>query len=261
MKNVAVVTGASSGVGREFVRQLDLGKGGPLDEIWLVARSADKLEQVSEETVTDCRVFPLDLTKDSAYLSFRDALEADPSIRVQWLVNSAGYGKFGRLDEISARDNGDMIRLNCIAVVEMCYHALPHMVPGSRIVNMSSIAGVAPQPELSVYSASKRFVLDFSRTLDHELAPVGIHATAVCPKFMDTGFLDKPGNPESVRRMTSIGFEKPVDVVRKALAAATLGRATCIPSPDMKVVHVACKLLPSRLILTLQDLAFGLATR
>ena len=78
---------------------------------------------------------------------------------------------------------------------------------------------------------------------------------------MDTGFLDKPGNPESVRRMTSIGFEKPVDVVRKALAAATLGRATCIPSPDMKVVHVACKLLPSKLILSLQDLAFGLATR
>ena len=154
-----------------------------------------------------------------------------------------------------------MIRLNCIAVVEMCYHALPRMVPGSRIVNMSSIAGIAPQPELSVYSASKRFVLDFSRTLDHELSSVGVHVTAVCPKFMDTGFLDKPGNPESVRRMTSIGFERPVDVVRKALRAAVLGRATCVPSPDMKVVHVACKVLPSGLVLTLQDLVFGLATR
>jgi len=261
MTNVAIVTGASSGVGREFVRQLDLGKGGPLDEIWLIARSTDRLEQIAEETVTDCRVFALDLTKDSSFLSVRDALEADDSIRVQWLINSAGYGKFGRLDEISSQDNADMIRLNCIAVVEMCYHALPRMVPGSRIVNMSSIAGIAPQPELSVYSASKRFVLDFSRTLDHELSPVGIHVTAVCPKFMDTGFLDKPGNPESVRRMTSIGFERPVDVVRKALRAAVLGRATCVPSPDMKVVHVACKVLPSGLVLTLQDLVFGLATR
>jgi Short-chain dehydrogenases of various substrate specificities len=261
MTNVAIVTGASSGVGREFVRQLDLGKGGPLDEIWLIARSTDRLEQIAEETVTDCRVFALDLTKDSSFLSVRDALEADDSIRVQWLINSAGYGKFGRLDEISSQDNADMIRLNCIAVVEMCYHALPRMVPGSRIVNMSSIAGIAPQPELSVYSASKRFVLDFSRTLDHELSSVGVHVTAVCPKFMDTGFLDKPGNPESVRRMTSIGFERPVDVVRKALRAAVLGRATCVPSPDMKVVHVACKVLPSGLVLTLQDLVFGLATR
>jgi len=261
MTNVAIVTGASSGVGREFVRQLDLGRGGPLDEIWLIARSADRLEQIAEETVTGCRVFALDLTKDSSFLSVRDALEADGSIRVQWLINSAGYGRFGRLDEISSQDNADMIRLNCIAVVEMCYHALPRMVPGSRIVNMSSIAGMAPQPELSVYSASKRFVLDFSRTLDHELSPVGIHVTAVCPKFMDTGFLDKPGNPESVRRMTSIGFERPVDVVRKALRAAVLGRATCVPSPDMKVVHVACKVLPSKLVLTLQDLVFGLVTR
>lgn len=261
MTDVAIVTGASSGVGREFVRQLDLGKGGPLDEIWLIARSADRLEQIAEETVTNCRVFALDLTKDSSFLSVRDALEADDSIRVQWLVNSAGYGKFGRLDEISPQDNADMVRLNCIAVVEMCYHALPRMVPGSRIVNMSSIAGIAPQPELSVYSASKRFVLDFSRTLDHELSPVGIHVTAVCPKFMDTGFLDRPGNPESVRRMTSIGFERPVDVVRKALRAAVLGRATCVPSPDMKVVHVACKVLPSKLVLTLQDLAFSLATQ
>ena len=164
MTNVAIVTGASSGVGREFVRQLDLGRGGPLDEIWLIARSADRLEQIAEETVTGCRVFALDLTKDSSFLSVRDALEADGSIRVQWLINSAGYGRFGRLDEISSQDNADMIRLNCIAVVEMCYHALPRMVPGSRIVNMSSIAGIAPQPELSVYSASKRFVLDFSRT-------------------------------------------------------------------------------------------------
>ena len=108
MTNVAIVTGASSGVGREFVRQLDLGKGGPLDEIWLIARSTDRLEQIAEETVTDCRVFALDLTKDSSFLSVRDALEADDSIRVQWLINSAGYGKFGRLDEISSQDNADM---------------------------------------------------------------------------------------------------------------------------------------------------------
>ena len=207
MNNIAVVTGASSGVGREFVRQLDRGAGGPLDQIWIVARNADALAVIAEQTATPVRAFALDLTEQSSYECLRDALE-DEAPTVQWLVNSAGFGKFGDFGQIAERDEGNMVRLNCLAVVETTYHCLPHMVAGSRVVNMASIAGLIPQPGLSTYSATKRFVVDLSRTLDYELGPVGIHVTAVCPKFMDTGFLANPGDAHEVRRMTTIGYEK-----------------------------------------------------
>ena len=261
MQSIAIVTGATSGVGREFVRQLDQGHGGPLNQIWLVARDATALAQVAAETATPTRVLALDLTLDSSYESLRDELDREEGLVVQWLVNCAGFGRFGGLGEIGEKANANMVRLNCLAVVECCYHALPHMVAGSRIINLSSVAALAPQPYLSVYSATKRFVLDFSRTLDHELGGSGIHVTAVCPKFMRTGFLDDPGNAEQVRRMTTIGFE-PVDaVVAKALAAAIRGRATCVPSWDVKAIHVATKLLPSAWVMAGEDLLLGPASR
>lgn len=255
MSNIAVVTGASSGVGREFVRQLDRGAGGPLDQIWVVARNAQALEVIAEQTATPVRVFALDLTKRSSYECLRDALD-DEAPTVQWLVNSAGFGKFGDFGQISEEDEGNMVRLNCLAVVETTYHCLPHMVAGSRVVNMASIAGLIPQPGLSTYSATKRFVVDLSRTLDYELGPVGIHVCAVCPKFMETGFLANPGDEREVRRMTTIGYEKPADVVRKALHAAVLGRSTCVTSPDMLAASVMAKVLPASLVMRAQDLLF-----
>ena len=103
MNNIAVVTGASSGVGREFVRQLDRGAGGPLDQIWIVARNADALAVIAEQTATPVRAFALDLTEQSSYECLRDALE-DEAPTVQWLVNSAGFGKFGDFGQIAERD-------------------------------------------------------------------------------------------------------------------------------------------------------------
>lgn len=261
MPRIAIVTGASSGLGRQFVRQLDEGAGGPLDQIWLVARSAGRLGEVAGACHTPCRTLPLDLTDPASFDVLREALDAQPATEVAWLVNSAGFGRFGTLGRVSARDSADMVRLNCIAVVETCRIALGHMGPGSRIVNVSSIAGIAPQPELSVYSATKRFVLDLTRTLDYELRGTGIRCCAVCPKFMDTGFLDRAGDARAVRRMTTIGFEDPARVARRAVADALRGRVTCVPSWDMKAVHVACKLLPSRLVLRVQDALFTVATR
>lgn len=262
MAGIALVTGASSGVGKEFVRQFDHGAGGPLDEIWLVARSADKLREISEGTKTPTRVFALDLTEASSYEAIRDALgELDEQKRpVQWLVNSAGFGKFGSFSKISEADNANMVRLNCLAVVEMSYHCLPHMVPGSRIVNMASIAGLIPQPGLSTYSATKRFVVDLSRTLDYELGPVGIHVTAVCPKFMDTGFLRNPGDQREVTRMTSIGFTSPELVVKRAIHAAVLGRSTCVPTADMAAAAVVAKILPASWVMRAQDALFTART-
>ena len=109
------------------------------------------------------------------------------------LVNNAGFGTFGDFADMPARDNADMVRLLMLAPVELTYRALPYMAAGSRILNVASVAAFMPQPGLATYSASKRFVLDLSRALDAELGPVDIHVTALCPKFMRTGFLDHPG--------------------------------------------------------------------
>ena len=257
MKNIAIVTGASSGVGREFVRQLDCGAGGPLDELWLIARRQEVLEEVATGCKHETRVIALDLSRDESFERLGALLEEERPT-VQWLVNSAGFGKFGDFTSIDERSTADMVKVNCLAVVEMCYRCLPRMVPGSRIVNLSSIAGVIVQPWLSVYSATKAFVLQFSRTIDHELHGTGIHVTAVCPKFMKTGFLDKPSDDEVARRMCRIGFTPVERVVRKAIRYAVLGLPVCIPSLDMKVAHVICKILPTSAVMEMESMLFGL---
>lgn len=259
MARIAIVTGASSGVGREFARQLDGGTWGELDEIWLIARRREALEEVAASLATPARVVPLDLTQNEAYERFGELLdEEDPDVR--WLINSAGFGKLGGFRDIGEGPNADMVRLNCLGVVETCYRTLPHMREGARLVNLASIAGVIPQPRLSVYSATKSFVLDFSRTLDHELAPTGIRVTALCPKWMRTGFLDNPGDEDDVRRLTIVGFEPVEHAVRMGLSYARRGRSLCIPSWDMKAAHVLCRILPASWVMYAEDFFEDMAT-
>lgn len=253
MQDIAIVTGATSGVGREFVRRFDEGRCGHLDELWLVARGRDVLEEVAASCSTPCRVLALDLTERASFEALASELDAAGDVCVQWLVNSAGFGKFGNLRSVGEADNANMVRLNCLAVVETCYLALPRMRPGSRIVNMSSVAGICPMPYLSTYSATKRFVLDFSRTLNHELRGTGVGVCAVCPKFMDTGFLDAPGDADEAGRMCAIGFTPVEEVVEKAIRRAVLGRDTCLPTWDVRLVNLACKLLPADWVLAATD--------
>ncbi len=258
---IAIITGASSGVGREFTRQLDAGAGGEVDELWLIARSAERLAEVAAQCKHPARLFALDLTEDASIdvidAALKDANEAC-ELQVTWLVNSAGFGRFGRLWDIGREQNAAMVRLNCVALTALCSIALPHMGPGSRIVNLASVAGLMPQPELSVYCATKSFVFDLTRTLDYELRGTGIHATALCPKFMDTRFLDSAGEPQAVRRMTSIGFEDVGRAVSRGISAARRGRSICIPSADMRTAYALAKILPSEATLRLQDLLFTL---
>ena len=217
MRSIAIVTGASSGVGREFVRQLDAGGAGPIDEIWLIARNQDKLAQIAGETTTVTRVFPLDLTDPAAYYTLGDALSDatdDGKLYVQLLVNSAGFGTAGTFAEVGADANAQMVRLNCLATVQMCSIVLPYLRPGSRIINLASMAGTLPLPGFATYSATKAFVLNFSRALDEELSEVGIRVTAVCPKWMKTGFFDHLGPRSAYESMMVIGTEKPEAAVR-----------------------------------------------
>lgn len=256
MKSIAIVTGASSGVGQEFLRQLTEGKGGPLDEIWAIARKTEQLEMLAAAIpAPTIRPLSLDLTRNESFESFAALLDAEQPC-VQWLINCAGFGTFGNYDAVGRTNNANMVRLNCLAPVELMSAALPHMRPGSRIINLASIAGAVPQVQLATYSATKAFVLELSRMIDHELAPVGIRVTAVCPKFMRTRFLNKPGNEQVAQRMCAIGFEDVERVVTKALRASLMGRAVCISSLDMKAASLSAKLLPRKLLFRIEDFLF-----
>ncbi len=256
MQRVAIVTGASSGVGREFVRQLDLLKGGPLDAIWAIARSEDSLKELADScTNVPVLPVPLDLTRDGSFSRIQEMLE-NQDVVVEWLINSAGFGKFGEFATVGDTQNASMVQLNCLALVRMCSIVLPHMHSGSRIINMASIAGAIPQVMLATYSATKAFVLELSRMLDHELAPCGIRVTAVCPKFMKTKFLDKPGDSQAADGMCRIGFEDVSRVVSKSLGYAIMGKATCVPSLHMKLLYAASRCMPRSVLFKLEDLLF-----
>lgn len=259
MKNIAIVTGATSGVGREFVRQLDGRYFGTLDEIWAVARHADDLAELARNTYAPVRAFALDLTRDESPGTLAAALKADDGIRVGWLVNSAGFGWFGPLQDVCAQTAADMVRLNCLALVDVTSATLPYMDRGSRIVNMASVAAWLPLPHMGLYAATKRFVLDMTRSLNRDLAGTGINACAVCPKAMKTGFWDDAGADAGMGRI--LGTERVYDVVRKAIAAVNQGRGSLVTAPDMKAVCALANVLPYGLLVALGSAARRLADR
>lgn len=261
MTSIAIVTGASSGLGAEVVRQLDAGAFGRLDQIWAVARSTERLQALADACTTPVRTFALDLTDRSSFDVLEQALAEQPAARVVLLVNNAGFGTFGAFCDQPAGAAAGMVRLLMLAPVELTYRTLPYMRGGSRILNVASVASFVPQPGLATYSAAKRFVLDFSRALNEELGPVDIHVTALCPKFMHTGFLDHAVADDVAAGMSRLtGFEEVGRVARRGLAAARAGRALCIPSADMRAFYAASKLLPYPLVARLEQ-AFLSAVR
>lgn len=252
MARIAIVTGASSGLGREFVKQLDAGALGALDEIWVVARRAERLEALRRTCGTPVRPFCLDLTDPASFEVLEGALAETPTAEVALLINNAGFGTFGPVAGMRPQDGADMAKLLVLAPVELIYRTLPYLRAGSRIINVASVAAFLPQPKLAVYSAAKRFILDLSRSLDAELGEADIHVTALCPKFMHTEFLDQPGDQAAARAMSAIGFERANHVAKAALRASSAGKDLCIPSLDMKAYYAASRILPYKAALAVE---------
>ena len=184
---IAIVTGASSGMGREFVRQL----AGfvTVDEVWAIARRTDALEQLSAECPFPVRPISLDLCESASFDTFATLLEQEkPDVKL--LVNAAGFGKFGRFDKVNLVDECKMIELNCTALVKMTRLTLPYMHEGSHILQLDSLSAFQPVPYITTYGATKAFVLSYSRAMNRELKGRGVRCMAMNPGWVKTEFFN-----------------------------------------------------------------------
>ena len=243
---IAVVTGASSGMGKEFAYQIDR-KYGKLDEIWLIARRKERLMELEKELHMPARVFAMDMTDDNDMKAFADCLkENNPDIKL--LVNCAGYGKVGRFDEIDIYEQAGMIDLNCKALTLFTGICLPYVSTHSRIINAASAAAFSPQPGFNVYAATKAYVLSFSRALNAELKGRRVTVTAMCPGPVDTEFFDIAGN-----KGMKLKYSDPAKVVTKAIKDAALGNEISVYGVTMKVAEAAAKILPHKVVMKVFD--------
>lgn len=243
---IALVTGATGGIGREFVRQL-LSEFEGLDEVWALARNKEDLQQLCNEQ--GLRVVPLsvDLTDREGMHALAMRLEREQPI-VAVLVNNAGIARMGLSSDFSFEEIEATIALNCTAMAQLCTVCLPFMEPGSCILNSSSASSFQPVPYLNLYAATKAFERSYSRALAAELRESGITVCAVCPSWVDTNLLQREVNG---RRVAFPGLVSPERVVTQALRDARKGRDQSVCPLYAKYLHVCAKLLPHRLVMAI----------
>ncbi len=245
---IAIITGASAGLGVEFVRQLE-GNFPEVECVWLIARSEHKLEEAAKAlNKVQVKVLPLDLCAESSFEQLSELL-AEEKPEVQLLVNNAGCGYLGNVGETEVAIQTRMVDLNVRALTAVTHLVLPYMARGSRIINLSSIASFCPNPRMTVYSSTKAYVSSFNRGLSVELAPKGIKTTAVCPGPMATEFLDVGGIAGNSKTFDILPYCDPVKVVKGAYAASRAGRAVYTPRGFFKFYRVLAKILPQPLMI------------
>ena len=242
--NIAVVTGASSGMGKEFVLRLAQDKS--FDEIWVIARRKERLEALSREVSARIRPVALDLTKEESIEKYRKLLAKEkPTVSV--LVNASGVGRFGAFEDIDLETYRNMIDLNVTAYVAMTYATLPYMIEGSQIYQLDSLSSFQPVPYINVYGATKAFVLSFSRALNVELKSRGIRVMAVCPGWVKTEFFDHAVTDDTITYYNH--FYTPEQVIKRAFRDMKKGKDVSICGFRIRAQVLMTKLLPHRLIM------------
>ncbi len=255
MKKIAIVTGASSGMGREFARTAS--REGNFDEIWLIARREERLSELSDELSVPAKVLPFDLTVRENLKKICALLEEEkPDVTL--LVNAAGYGKFSATDSSAADENLNMMDLNCGALMALSQICLPYMSEGARIVNFASVASVQPIPYINVYGATKAFVLSFSRALNRELRGRGISVTAVMPFWTATEFFDRAVSEDELIVKNYAAMYRPEQIVKRAWRDAMRRRDVSKFGFIARSQMLLAKILPHRLIMTAWMMQQGL---
>lgn len=247
MKDIIVITGASSGMGKEFARQIV--KKEKVDELWIIARRQDRLEDLAKELPVNVKVLPLDLSKEESFIYYRNLLfDQKPNIRI--LANCAGYGKLNHYENEHLNTYFNMIDLNIKAVVAMINESLPYLHPGSKIMNLDSCSAFQPIPYINVYAASKAFVLSYSRALNQELKYRRIHVLAVCPYWVDTEFFNRAIDDEQEPVVINYGVIYQSDkVIKKAIKDLYSKKDVSIYGLVNKLQVFGVKVLPHKMVM------------
>jgi len=245
----ALVTGASSGMGEVFAREL--ARRGA--DLVLAARSRDKLEvlasELRESAHVSVHVEVVDLSEPSAGLALA-ARMGERGLAIDVLVNNAGFGLFGPLDEADAQRIAQAVQLNVAALTELTCALLPGMRARDRgaIVNVASTAAFQPVPYMAVYGATKAYVLSFTEALWAETRGTGVRVTALCPGATDTAFFDTASDSASIgRRMT------PGQVVAAAFSALDRRRSTVVPGLGNRLLASSTRLASRQAVARLAE--------
>lgn len=249
MKKIALITGASAGLGTEFFKAVDM-LCDDIDEIWVVARRLERLQAMTSQHGKSVVPVSCDLSDDRALDDLSRTLEnANPDIVL--LINNAGFGKLGDVAELDPLVQKQMIALNCGGLTALTAMSLKYMHKGAAIINVSSIASFQPNPRMTVYSSTKAFVSSFTDGLRYELKDRGINVFAVCPGPMETEFLPVAGIGKGAsKQFDTLPRCNAAEVATKSVIYARKGRHSYTNKFIFKLYRVLAKILPHRITIS-----------
>ena len=239
---IAIITGASSGIGHRFAR--DIQKTGNVDGFLLIARRRERLAALAEELGAGAVVLEADLATAAGIESVRAWLaENKPAVR--YLINAAGYGVFGDYSQVSEQDTVGMIDLNIKATVLLSHMVIPYMTEGSNLLEVGSASVFTPLPGFNIYASTKAFVYHYAQALAYEVRERGIYVTVFCPGWVKTEFFDRAENERSVgprQKKPLLTVEYAVSCAMKAMKRR---RILCTCNWFTKMQHLFSKILPN----------------
>ena len=243
---IAVITGASSGMGREFALRIDGEES--FDEIWLIARRTERLEEIASSCKNPARAISMDLTKSEAWDEYKRMLESE-NADVRVLVNAAGFGYFKGFLDMDLERQLAMIDLNDKALVLITHMTIPYMERGGRIIELGSGSCFTPLPNFNIYASSKIFVLHYTKALNYEIKKYGLRATCFCPGWVETEFLGKAtARPTATVPKEMKPMLKCEDVVKRCVKASIKGKTMCVTNWYTKLQHLLFKTVPDNLL-------------
>ncbi len=250
MKNIAIVTGASSGIGKEFFLSLKERMEG-LDEIWVIARSEEKLRALAELITVPLRVFALDLSLAESATGIGKALEEEQAA-IKYLICASGFGRFCAVEEDDVSVLENMVDLNCRSIVSMTKICAPYMQKGGGMILVASISAFQPVPYIATYAATKSFVLSYGRAFNRELKKMrGARVLCVCPFWTKTAFFDRAETGNGVVKKYAVMYQ-PKQVVNRAWKdLKRKNRDVSVCGAYSKGQALLVKLLPHKLVMNI----------
>ena len=243
--NIAIITGASSGIGREFVKQITTYEK-QLDEIWVIARREERLKELQAGCKTKIRPIALDLSNIESFDVYQNLLE-EQKPEIQILANAAGVGLFGEFTKMDLNKQLAIIDLNAKALTAICYMSIPYMTVNSHLINLASNSSWQPVPYINVYGASKAYVLNFSRALGVELKSRKIHVMAVAPGWIKTEFFEHAVHDDTIKYYDRFYTAK--QVVDRAMKDLKKRKTVSIMGFPVRMQVRMVKLLPVKWIM------------